>query len=218
MSWDFPEYPDNWPEISARVKERDGYRCVRCGVDHLPLHAHHIIPLSKGGSNRLSNLITLCEDCHADIEPWVRKSGIKPLNVSYQHYLFCEKCQVEYPFNLTNRFCSECNSFLYKRARKIEARQECFIATAAYGSILSEKIDFFRIFRDTFLSKTRLGRKFVGFYYFISPPISYFISLSERRRFATRIILNKILYLIKKYLGNALSRARTPQISNRNQT
>lgn len=28
------DYPDNWPEIANRVKERAGWRCVRCGHPH----------------------------------------------------------------------------------------------------------------------------------------------------------------------------------------
>ena len=30
------------------------------------LHAHHIVPISEGGSNTLENLITLCSDCHKE--------------------------------------------------------------------------------------------------------------------------------------------------------
>jgi hypothetical protein len=51
------------------VKERDNYRCQNCGQrggdrDNIEVHAHHVVPLENGGSNKMSNLHTLCEDCH----------------------------------------------------------------------------------------------------------------------------------------------------------
>jgi len=62
-------YPDDWDERRRRVYERDGYTCQSCGsqggkAGNTELHAHHIIPISRGGSNKLSNLTTLCKECH----------------------------------------------------------------------------------------------------------------------------------------------------------
>lgn len=63
------DYGKNWSELSQACKRRDNYICQVCGKDcskdKLSLHAHHIIPLSKGGRNTLSNLISLCETCHS---------------------------------------------------------------------------------------------------------------------------------------------------------
>ena len=47
-----------------RAKERDGMRCVVCGFDAI-VHGHHIIPRAAGGSDDLSNLVTLCPNHHA---------------------------------------------------------------------------------------------------------------------------------------------------------
>lgn len=62
------DYGDNWRELADACKQRAGYKCQRCGKsflhNKLALHAHHIVPLSKGGRNVLANLIALCEDCH----------------------------------------------------------------------------------------------------------------------------------------------------------
>jgi len=54
-----------------RVKIRDEQRCQVCG-DRLPvpygrLEVHHIVYRSKGGSDELENLVTLCDLCHAVI-------------------------------------------------------------------------------------------------------------------------------------------------------
>lgn len=64
-------YPDNWPELRAKALRRDRYRCVRCGcgMDARTLHVHHIVPLSRGGSNEMTNLETICVKCHAEAHP-----------------------------------------------------------------------------------------------------------------------------------------------------
>lgn len=46
-----------------RIRERDGNKCVLCGNTE-NLSIDHIIPLSKGGSNKDDNLRTLCVDCN----------------------------------------------------------------------------------------------------------------------------------------------------------
>src|SRR5438034_6204852 len=43
---------------------RDGYTCQQCRKRHVRLHAHHLLFHSQGGKNTLSNLLTLCEQCH----------------------------------------------------------------------------------------------------------------------------------------------------------
>lgn len=56
------------PSIRFQVLKRDGYRCQMCGAtaqDGAKLEIDHIHPVSKGGSNELSNLQVLCRDCNA---------------------------------------------------------------------------------------------------------------------------------------------------------
>ena len=57
-------YPANWDTLRKEVYERDGHECQNCGASDIEIHAHHTVPLSSGGSNEMSNLITLCEPCH----------------------------------------------------------------------------------------------------------------------------------------------------------
>lgn len=48
----------------AEVRERDGHRCVYCGaVEDLTLD--HVVPLSRGGANDVSNLTTACRPCNS---------------------------------------------------------------------------------------------------------------------------------------------------------
>lgn len=48
----------------AAVFERDGWACVMCGSGE-QLTLDHIVPLSQGGGNKLSNLQTMCESCNS---------------------------------------------------------------------------------------------------------------------------------------------------------
>lgn len=50
-----------------RVFQRDGYRCQICGrsaQDGATLEVDHKVPRSKGGSNDIDNLWTLCFECN----------------------------------------------------------------------------------------------------------------------------------------------------------
>lgn len=59
------------------AKVRDRYICQQCGygskgfgnpydgyAQSHRIHAHHIVPIRDGGTNDLSNIITLCSRCH----------------------------------------------------------------------------------------------------------------------------------------------------------
>ena len=51
---------------------RDKFKCRVCGAEST-LQCHHIKPRAHGGTDKLSNLMTLCEDCHANHH----KAGLK---------------------------------------------------------------------------------------------------------------------------------------------
>lgn len=70
------EYPDDWDELRRKVYRRAGYRCQNCDRTNIELHAHHIVPLSVGGTNALTNLACLCRDCHEAIHPHMRDDGL----------------------------------------------------------------------------------------------------------------------------------------------
>ncbi|HDH7443307.1 TPA: HNH endonuclease [Escherichia coli] len=57
-----------WWEIRAKVVARDGNKCraIVGGKQCLrpAVEVHHIVPLSRGGTNTMSNLLSLCKSCH----------------------------------------------------------------------------------------------------------------------------------------------------------
>jgi len=64
--------------------------------------------------------------------------------------------------------------------------QACFIATAAYGTHLSQEVEVLRQFRDEFLITNPAGRALVAIYYKLSPPLARFISRHRTLRGVVR--------------------------------
>lgn len=54
-----------WDETRRRVLARDGWRCTRCGaaLTEATAHVDHMVS-GKHGTNKMSNLRTLCRPCH----------------------------------------------------------------------------------------------------------------------------------------------------------
>lgn len=70
-------YNPLWIAIRAAVFERDGYACVYCGSMEGPLEADHIVPVARGGDDRLENLACACMSCNRSkgaklLSEWVR--------------------------------------------------------------------------------------------------------------------------------------------------
>lgn len=53
-----------WYRLLAIVFKRDNYTCAYCGEIGKKFEGDHIIPISKGGTNELSNLTTACRKCN----------------------------------------------------------------------------------------------------------------------------------------------------------
>ncbi len=77
------DYGPDWDAIRNRVRARDRYRCQGCGAPESgsPHHVHHKIPFrafpTRQQANELTNLVTLCPNCHRRAELAVRiRSGL----------------------------------------------------------------------------------------------------------------------------------------------
>jgi 5-methylcytosine-specific restriction endonuclease McrA len=51
-------------EVREYLLEKWGRKCAYCGAENIPLEIEHIIPRSRGGSNRVSNLSLACNTCN----------------------------------------------------------------------------------------------------------------------------------------------------------
>ena len=71
----------------------------------------------------------------------------------------------------------------------------CFIATAAYGSLLQPQVVLLRQFRDHFLLTNRPGSLFVRLYYHYSPPIANVIVRHSFLRSVVRLLLYPLVGL-----------------------
>lgn len=54
-----------WKKISEIVFKRDNYTCFYCGRSDCKMEIDHLLPVSRGGSDNISNLVTSCRRCNA---------------------------------------------------------------------------------------------------------------------------------------------------------
>lgn len=64
-------------EVREYLLEKWGRTCAYCGKINIPLEIEHIVPKSKGGSDRVSNLTLACIACN-------QKKGTSQLKRSFQ--------------------------------------------------------------------------------------------------------------------------------------
>lgn len=56
--------PRLWHKLRLSVFERDNYTCQYCGKFTDKPQADHVMPISRGGSDTLDNLVTACPQCN----------------------------------------------------------------------------------------------------------------------------------------------------------
>ncbi|WP_336339415.1 HNH endonuclease [Haloarcula brevis] len=93
-------YPSDWGSRRKEVYRRDDFTCQNCGAVGGPrgdaeLHAHHIVPKSKGGTHNTSNLKTLCKDCHDAIHG----NSVAPTADSARPSETSSQAQLQFPLN-----------------------------------------------------------------------------------------------------------------------
>lgn len=51
-------------EVKEYLLAKWGHKCSYCSEENVPLEVEHLTPLSKGGTNRVSNLVLACRGCN----------------------------------------------------------------------------------------------------------------------------------------------------------
>ncbi len=51
-------------EVREYLLQKWGHKCAYCGTENQPLEVEHIVPKSRGGSDRVSNLTLACHSCN----------------------------------------------------------------------------------------------------------------------------------------------------------
>jgi DEAD/DEAH box helicase domain-containing protein len=95
------DYGASWPQQRRLARQRDGFRCQVCGIPEQDREhdVHHRQPFrtftNPEQANQLSNLITLCPNCHHRAETIVKvRSGLGGLSYLLGHlaplFLMCD--------------------------------------------------------------------------------------------------------------------------------
>lgn len=91
--------------------------CTYCKSEE-KLHLHHIIPLSRGGANRIENLEVVCHVCHRKLHKQI--GTVLPLKKNKKTDFIIHKPCGQFGTkirktdnNTTEYFCNECNCIFY---------------------------------------------------------------------------------------------------------
>ena len=76
----------------------------------------------------------------------------------------------------------------------------CFVATAVYGDYCHPNVIILRVFRDVILSRSSIGRLFVGAYYKVGPSLAFLPQNSA----IVKKLLRRFIDLISSNLGRYL--------------
>jgi hypothetical protein len=83
-------------------------------------------------------------------------------------------------------------------ATKVGEVDACFIATAAYGSLMANDVEMLRHFRDSFLQRSALGELVVETYYTFGPGVAGVIGQSELLRATARDALSPLVAFVRR--------------------
>lgn len=63
-------------ELKKEVRQMQNNRCAYCGQGTKRLQIHHIVPQSRGGSDKMENAIGLCNECHEHFDDLALNEGV----------------------------------------------------------------------------------------------------------------------------------------------
>jgi len=76
---------ESWQRVKATVKRRDREICQYCGQHAPDGEPDHVLPLSRGGTDRLTNLVWTCKECNQSkgnktLREWLSTLHETPVN------------------------------------------------------------------------------------------------------------------------------------------
>jgi len=107
----------------------------------------------------------------------VKVEGLLPQTSYFVGIRAYDECQNKGPLTIVALATTE------RQTGEVDA---CFVATAAYGSLLANDVEMLRRFRDAFLRKTTLGELAVETYYTFGPAVAGVVGQSEQLRGVAR--------------------------------
>ncbi len=127
--------------VKAYVLHRDSYQCQsgRKGKHSLKLHVHHIQFRSNGGTDTPSNLITLCEACHADLHAGNFEFKTKPSRTKHATEIGIIKSQLKKKWPFTETFGYETK---FKREQILGLPKEHYFDAVAVCLEDGELVEF----------------------------------------------------------------------------
>jgi hypothetical protein len=119
------------------------------------------------------------------------------LQETYWHYYYSGGVYYPSSSGLSVQYVNAINIYI----KPPDNGSQCFIATAAYGTLAAEQLDVLREFRDVVLLQNSAGSQFVALYYQLSPPIADFIAGNGFLRALVREFLVDPLVWIIEAMG-----------------
>jgi hypothetical protein len=145
------------------------------------------------GKNHLQYVLVILTLCLCFLLPLATISAAAGLCEECTKNIDCETGNCGVGVNSDLRLCIPANIGL---GEKYDCTGEgdaggggCFIATAAYGSLMEPHVKILRDFRDNFMLANPAGKSFVRFYYTYSPPMADFIAKHDSLRTVLRVTL-----------------------------
>lgn len=97
----------------------------------------------------------------------------------------------------SGQFSVKLDAFNYINPVSGGGARPCFIATAAYGTSLEDRLDTFRDFRDNALMQSAAGTALVDFYYNVSPPVADVVARHAWLAALVRILLTPVAWAMQ---------------------
>ena len=107
-------------KLTKKEKETIGLQCCNCNST-LNLIYHHIVPLSIGGADTISNMCCLCEECHKKIHQLTEISYSNLIKITNK------KQEKKFPFN-EKIFCQQAILYKNRRTTKVQMAKELQIS------------------------------------------------------------------------------------------